>query len=46
MFGSAKGVQGIGSMIMVFHHRASQIHSQDSGPVMDYSSVFKRLGMI
>lgn len=41
MFGLAKGVQGISAvMIMVFHHRASQIHCQDSGPVMDTTVQF------
>lgn len=43
MFGLAKGVQGIGSMIMVFHHRASQIHSQDSGPVIDTTVQFSNV---
>lgn len=42
MFGSVKGVQGIG-MIMVFHHRASQIHGQDSGPVMDTTVQFSNV---
>lgn len=44
MFGLAKGVQGLGVvMIIVSHHRASQICCQDSGPVMDTTVQFSNV---